>query len=335
MAHKGMFTKTIKERGSKIKVVDNHNINSVLDAVGVNLGFYEVNRNELPLEVSEKYPNATGGMCAKTQFLLNTPEGLGVFNRLKAGAIDSFSFAYETMQKEYETMGDTKVRHLREVKLYEYCPVLFPMNEAADMISAKAENDSTTTAPVDKDAVTCHPYPYIIPKAYYDVLTEEQKEAGLGRQIGKVREAFYNDYSRFEEIGDDGESSYKWYSIVDVFEKFLVVESSGSLAYYKVGYEQAEDGMYTFEDKSDWIEGMLEFVAKLIDTEKAAESLPEEDEASLALKADLEALQAEFGIAVEAEPEVKTELPFTSDENEDTWLLEHENILKYINEWEN
>ena len=48
MAHKGMFTKTIKERKDDIVVADNHNHNSVMDVVGMNLEFYELGRHDLP-----------------------------------------------------------------------------------------------------------------------------------------------------------------------------------------------------------------------------------------------------------------------------------------------
>ena len=90
MAHKGMFTKTLKERSDEIIVADNHNHDSVMDSLGVPINFYEISKHELPENVLSKFPGATGGLCAKTQFLLDTPEGYGAFVRLKAGAISKF-----------------------------------------------------------------------------------------------------------------------------------------------------------------------------------------------------------------------------------------------------
>ena len=205
------------------------------------------------------------------------------------------------------------IRHLREVKLYEYGPVLFPMNEAAGTISAKDEDDPEEN----------------LPAAFL-----EAKEAGLGRRFGKVREAFYNDYTRFEEetVTDEGETvtSYKWYNIVDVFEKYLVVEASGALSYYKVDYSESEDGTYTFSEKSDWVEGMLEFVAK------AAESKDDAlNEAELALKADLEAMGREFGIITEARPEddIPPSTSKSQEELDEEWELAHKELEETFQTW--
>ena len=307
MAHKGMFTKTIKERKDDIVVADNHNHGSVMDVLGMPLEFYEVGRHELPSEVLKKFPDATGGQCAKTQFLLDTPEGLGAFTRLKAGAIKKFSFAYEVIQKEYEQVGDIKVRHLREVKLYEYGPVVFPMNDAAAMIAAKSENEE--------------------PAAW-----TELKEIGFGRQASKLRDAFYSDYTRFEELSDSGEATYKWYNIVDVFEKYLIVDTSDSPLYFKVGYSQKEDGAYTFEVKGDWVEGMLEFIPKVAD---AAAKSTDEDEALLeaadiAIKSRLEEMRQELGIKTEAGPE---DTPQSTSETESNWEVENQKISEELKTW--
>ena len=305
MAHKGMFTKTIKERKDDIVVADNHNHNSVLDVLGMPLEFYEVGRHDLPPDVLKKYPEATGGQCAKTQFLLDTPEGLGAFTRLKAGAIKKFSFAYDAIQKDYEQIGDIKVRHLREVKLYEYGPVIFPMNEAAAMIAAKAENDE--------------------PVAWMEL-----KEAGLGRQVSKLRDAFYSDYTRFEELSESDEVTYKWYNIVEVFAKYLVVDTNDSPLYFKVGYSQTEDGTYTFESKSDWVAGMLEFIPKVADS--AAKSTEELEMEALLEKeaAEIKARFEELGFNSEAGPDLP---PSTSETEEENWEAEHQKISDELINW--
>ena len=234
--------------------------------------------------------------------MLDTPEGLGAFTRLKAGAIKKFSFAYEVMQKEYEQIGDVKVRHLREVKLYEYGPVVFPMNDAAAMIAAKAENEEPTA-------------------------WTELKEIGLGRQVNKLRDAFYSDYTRFAEQDEEGNETYKWYNIVDVFEKYLIVDASDSPLYFKVGYSQTEDGTYTFESKSDWVEGMLEFVPKVADS--AAKSTEELELEALLEKeaAELKAMFEELGFNSEAGPDSP---PSTSEAD---WETEHQKISEELKNW--
>lgn len=94
--------------------------------------------------------------------------------------------------------------------------------------------------------------------------------------------------------------------------------------YFKVGYSQKEDGAYTFEDKSDWVEGMLEFIPKV--AESVAKSTEEEDAlweaANEAIKARLEELRTEAG----PEEEVP---PSTSDD----WEAEHQKISDELKNW--
>lgn len=142
VSHKGMFTKTIQERGEQIRVLDNHQKNSVNNVLGKPLELREVDRSELPQDVLQRYPDATGGLMAKTQFLLDTPEGKGAFTRLKHRAVSEFSFAYDALDYDFEQKGEgRRIRHLRTVRLWEYGPVIFGMNPAAVAVSAKAANE--------------------------------------------------------------------------------------------------------------------------------------------------------------------------------------------------
>lgn len=144
MMHPGSFTKTFQMRANRIRILDQHKTDSVMRALGRPLELKELSRNELPPEVLEEYPEATGGAYAKIQFLMNTPEGAGAFERIRTGAISEWSFGYDAIQKESETIGGRQVRHLREVKLYELGPVLFGMNEATTTISAKSNEEPDT-----------------------------------------------------------------------------------------------------------------------------------------------------------------------------------------------
>ena len=139
----GAFAKTITERGRKIKVVDSHNYNSTLSAIGVPRSLREIGHDELPANLLMAFPDATGALLAETQFLLNTPEGKGVFDRIKAGAIDEYSIGYDALDFDYSKASvngkEITVRNLRTIKLYEYSPVLFAMNEATGTLGVKGK----------------------------------------------------------------------------------------------------------------------------------------------------------------------------------------------------
>jgi len=147
VVHPGAFTKTIQERGERVRVLDSHRRSSILDVLGKPLALKEIPRDKLPAEILEDYPEVTGGLWARTQFLLDTPEGKGAFLRIKSGAVDEFSFGYDTLDEDFS--DDDKgheVRNLRTLRLWEYSPVIFGMNPATTVTGVKSEDP----APVSK-----------------------------------------------------------------------------------------------------------------------------------------------------------------------------------------
>jgi len=135
----GAFTKTLSERGNRVKVLDLHKTDSIMRVLGKPVMLREIGAAELPVSVKAKYPDATGALAATTQFNLRTPEGLGAFERIKAGDISEWSFGYDAITPDFSRGPDGKstVRNLREVRLFEYSPVIFGMNEATMTLSAK------------------------------------------------------------------------------------------------------------------------------------------------------------------------------------------------------
>jgi HK97 family phage prohead protease len=149
VVHPGAFTKTIKERGARIRVLDSHQRGSILNVLGTALSLKEIPRDKLPAEVQEKYSKATGGLWARTQFLLDTPEGKGAFLRIKAGAVDEFSFGYDTLDEDFsDDEKGHEVRNLRTLRLWEYSPVIFGMNPGTTVTGVKSEDEDV--APVSE-----------------------------------------------------------------------------------------------------------------------------------------------------------------------------------------
>jgi len=132
--HPGAFRKTIDERGLKVKVLDQHDTRSVEAVIGKPLELREMGRNELPPALVQQYPDATGALMAKTQFLLDTNRGREAFARIKAGAVDEYSIGYDPIVTDFGSIetpeGKQTVRNLRELRLWEYSPVIFGMNPA-------------------------------------------------------------------------------------------------------------------------------------------------------------------------------------------------------------
>lgn len=144
--HPGTFSKTFQERGLKVRVLDQHQSDSVLHVVGKPLAMRELTREELPPELLAQYPEATGGAWAQVKFLLDTPEGLGVFKRLQEGVVDQWSFGYDPVLAEYSTVdtphGKQTIREIHEVRLLELSPVIWAMNPGTATLSAKATDEA-------------------------------------------------------------------------------------------------------------------------------------------------------------------------------------------------
>lgn len=130
----GAFSKTIVENTKSIRVCDLHNTFSIFNVLGMPTQMKEVGREELPEQVRNEFPTATGGLWTQTQYLIDTPEGKGAFARIKAGAINEYSIGYQVLDWNYDEIlidgKKVRIRILRSIKLWEYSPVIWGMNQA-------------------------------------------------------------------------------------------------------------------------------------------------------------------------------------------------------------
>ncbi|MBD3387420.1 MAG: hypothetical protein GF414_00565 [Candidatus Altiarchaeales archaeon] len=267
------------------------------------------------MEVKSMYPEATGGMLVRTKFLLDTPEGLGAFRRIKAGAVTQFSYGYDTIQSVPEVKEDgTAVRYLKEIRLWEYSPVVFAALPAARSISAKAielknpygvfkEGDEYCVYKIDDsgdktgESQGCHPTK--------DEATDQlaaleanvdEKSLGLYRTLDAVRSSFEEKYGIWSESDEP-------FRVVDVYDEYLLASSWKSPYVYKVGYEVVDD-KYSFTDRGMWERGTLDFVPEGSDA-----AMEDEEDPDMAAEADelkhlrlmLETEQWELGKLIEAE----------------------------------
>lgn len=120
--HYGAFTKTLQERGDRVKFLWAHDTTQVLGRI-------------LRLE------QRADGLFFRAK-ISKTDIGRRVLQWLIDGAIEGVSIGFEIVKGGMETERDEKtgrvIRHIREVKLYEISLVTFPMNESAQVRAVKA-----------------------------------------------------------------------------------------------------------------------------------------------------------------------------------------------------
>ncbi len=148
----GAFQKTISERRDRIRVLDQHQTDSVTRIVGKPLDLEEVGRNELTPDVLKYAPDALGGLLATTQYATETSRGHDVFKLVKGGFAPEGSIGYDPILydfvEEKDADGeDRKVRELKEIRLWEYSNVIYGCNSAALIVSAKSSPTESKPAP--------------------------------------------------------------------------------------------------------------------------------------------------------------------------------------------
>lgn len=138
----GAFSKTISEGGLKrVRHLWNHD--SRTPPIASITDIKEVGREDLPPEVLEKAPDATGGLVVEREYYENDLAAW-VLEAVDKGDVNEMSFAFETVKSQYveeEIPGTEKtheVRELLELRLFDTSDVNWGMNSATVASGAKS-----------------------------------------------------------------------------------------------------------------------------------------------------------------------------------------------------
>lgn len=127
ITHKGAFAKTLNEGRQRFKHLWNHDSN--LPPIATIVAVKEVGREELPPEVLEYAPDATGGLYVKRDYYKNEFASW-VLEAIDRGDVDEMSFAYDTVKFDFDEIEGKQVRNLRELILFDTSDVNYGMNPA-------------------------------------------------------------------------------------------------------------------------------------------------------------------------------------------------------------
>jgi len=135
---KGAFKKTLSERMQKIRILWQHNHRN--PPVATLLDAFEIGKRDLPDEIREKFPEATGGLEGVSEYL-DTPRGNEVLAGIKTGAINENSIGYDSIQSKYieEEVSEgvtIRIRELIEIRLWDLSPVNWGANPATFNLKA-------------------------------------------------------------------------------------------------------------------------------------------------------------------------------------------------------
>jgi hypothetical protein len=111
----GAFTKTLRDRGDKIKVLFNHG--------------FDPSIGDKPLGKPARMEERDRGLWVEVP-LDDTSYNRDLVASLRSGALDGMSFRFSVVREDWDETRDTPIRTLKEVRLFEFGPVTFPAYEA-------------------------------------------------------------------------------------------------------------------------------------------------------------------------------------------------------------
>jgi HK97 family phage prohead protease len=137
----GAFAKTIEEGSSRARHLWNHSWQHPPIATIKELR--ELTRAELPPEVLEKAPEATGGLLVKREYY-DVELADWILQAIDSGDVNEMSFGYDVVRSSTVTEpvpGDPdnsrEVRNLEELRIYDTSDVLWGCNAATVAAGAK------------------------------------------------------------------------------------------------------------------------------------------------------------------------------------------------------
>ncbi|EKE07886.1 MAG: hypothetical protein ACD_17C00479G0001, partial [uncultured bacterium] len=115
--HSGAFRKTLQENAKRVKHLWQHDASQ--PPIAVIKSIEEVGLSDLPLDLIQKFPAATGGLQVAREYL-PTPRGEEVLRGIVGGAISEMSFGYDPVKFDFEEFSPgVLVRNLRELRLWD------------------------------------------------------------------------------------------------------------------------------------------------------------------------------------------------------------------------
>ena len=138
ITHPGSFAKTLSEGRPRFKHLWNHR--SADPPIAHILEIKEIGRGELPDEIRQQSPEATGGLLVAREYYDNEL-GNWVMKGIEKGDITEMSFGFDVINYEEKKEGTEDspryIRELKELKLYDTSDVLWGMNAATVAAGAK------------------------------------------------------------------------------------------------------------------------------------------------------------------------------------------------------
>lgn len=121
--HRGSFRKTIREQRSRVKVLWQHS-------------------PDWPIGVPTRMRETEAGLEVTAKITQNTQMGREALALMREGIVTELSIGFDAVKFDFQEEKDIgMVRHIREVRLWEFSPVTFAANAGAVIRSVNRRDD--------------------------------------------------------------------------------------------------------------------------------------------------------------------------------------------------
>jgi hypothetical protein len=122
----GAFTKTLKENSKRVKVLFNHDPDS-------------------PIGIPTKMEETREGLLVEAK-ISQTEKGKEVLTLMRDGVLDELSIGFDVVKYSMADEGPLgQVRHISELRLWEFSPVTFAANSQAKIIAVHSRGSRAIT----------------------------------------------------------------------------------------------------------------------------------------------------------------------------------------------
>lgn len=90
-----------------------------------------------PIGIWDSFQDDAKGLMAQGRILAGVSRGKDAIELLRAKAVDGLSIGYRTVEQDWQTAGEGRVRLIKSAELWEVSVVTFPMNPAARITDVK------------------------------------------------------------------------------------------------------------------------------------------------------------------------------------------------------
>jgi len=187
----GSYLKTLQERAGRMRWFWGHDKGQPPIATIVEIA--EVGREALPAAVLARYPEATGALKVRREYL-DTPRANEVLAGIRSGAINELSIGYDALQAtpggDREVAGRRVRRFLKEIRLWEMSDVNWGMNAATANVKALLAAGDTKGLAQWLEARIHLEFTEVADELFGDGYLTREERIALSAAIGGALDAF-------------------------------------------------------------------------------------------------------------------------------------------------